>query len=348
MTDRAAARDLFRDVVAMAPMATGGNLPYRRLCREYRADLTCSEMVLAHKLVRGSRREMPLLRRHESEGPFGIQIAGSKPGILADGARLAVEHGADYVDLNFGCPIDVMVRKGIGAALLKRPGRLASLVAAVREAVDVPLLVKIRSGWSEAKINAVDVARQAAEAGADAISVHGRTREQRYRRDAVWEVIDAVARAVDVPVLGNGDLLTVWDLADRRATTAVAGFVVARGALIKPWIFREMREGVAWYPTVAERWGVMRRWFELATEHFGDDETGLERVERFFLWHVGFWHRYRPHTEADWAETRPGSLIQTRDAWAGDDAEERLLASDDEADHARLWRRLLDRDHPGA
>ncbi len=328
-------------------MAMGGNLPYRRLCKEFGADLTCSEMILAHKLVKGSRRELPLLRKHSTETPFGIQIAGSKPPIMAEAARQAVENGADYVDLNFGCPIDVMVRKGIGAAALKRPGRLVAMIEAVREAVDVPLLVKIRTGWSEDKINAVDIAVKAAAAGADALSVHGRTREQRYRRDADWVVIDEVARSVDIPVLGNGDILTVWDHQKRRAETAVAGVVAARGALIKPWIFRELKDGEPWHPTVAERWGVLRRWFELATEHFGDDEQGLERVERFFLWHQGFWHRYRPHTHQDWLAAQPGSLIQHRDDGPGDDPEERLLAGADEADHRLIWARLLDRDHPG-
>lgn len=348
MSDRTAARDLFRGVTALAPMAMGGNLPYRRLCREFGADLTCSEMVLAHKLVKGSRRELPLMRKHADEAPYGIQIAGSKPDIMAEGARLAVEHGADYVDLNFGCPIDVMVRRGIGAAALKKPGRLRAMVEAARAAVDVPLLVKIRIGWSEQKVNALDVAALAAEAGADALSVHGRTREQRYRRDADWSMIDAVAQSVDIPVLGNGDILWPWDREAHLAETAVSGVVVARGALIKPWIFRELKSGEAWHPTVEERWGVMRRWFELACEHFGDDEKGLERVERFFLWHIGFWHRYRPHTREDWEAARPGSLIQNRDAWPGDDPEELLLASDDEAVHQRLWARLLDRDHPGA
>jgi len=348
MTDRTEARDLFRAVVAMAPMAMGGNLPYRRLCKEYGADLTCSEMILAHKLVKGSRRELPLLRRHESETPFGVQIAGSKPPVMAEGARIAVEHGADYVDLNFGCPIDVMVRKGIGAAALKKPGRLTAMVAAAREAVDVPLLVKIRIGWSAEKINAVDIALKAQEAGADALSVHGRTREQRYRRDADWSVIDEVARAVDIPVLGNGDVLTVWDHRLRREETAVAGVVAARGALVKPWIFRELKSDEPWFPSVEERWGVLRRWFELACEHFGDDEKGLERVERFFLWHQGFWCRYRPHTREDWEAARPASLIQSRDDVICDDPEERLLASGEEADHGRIWARLLDRDHPGA
>jgi len=346
MSGRSAAQDLFRDVVALAPMATGGNLPYRRLCREFGAEMSCSEMVLAHKLAKGSRRELPLLRRHESESPFGIQLAAGKPAAMAEGVRAAAGHDPDYIDLNFGCPIDVMVRRGIGAAALKRPARLAAMIAAARAATDLPLLVKLRIGWSEKKINAVETARVAAAEGADALSVHGRTREQRYRRDADWSVIGEVAESVDIPVLGNGDILLPVDRARHLAETRVSGVVAARGALIKPWIFRELRSGEVWHPTVAERWSVMRRYFELAAEHFGDDETGLARVERFFVWHLGFWHRYRPYADADQIAS-DGPLIQRREAWETDDPEARLLASDREADHRLIWRRMLDRDHPG-
>lgn len=344
---RERAQAMFRDVVAMAPMATGGNLPYRRLCKEFGADLTCSEMVLAHKLVKGSRRELPLLRRHESETPFGIQIAGSKPEVMAEGARIVEQQGADYLDLNFGCPIDLMVRKGIGAAALKRPAKLAAMIRAARAATELPLLVKLRVGWSEEKVNILETARIAAAEGADALSIHGRTREQRYRRDADWSLIDAAARAVDIPVLGNGDVLTVWDHRRRRAETAVAGVVLARGCLIKPWLFRELKDDAPWHPTTAERWGVLRRWFDLACEHFGDDAKGLERVERFFLWHQGFWCRYRPYDEADW-KLSEGSLIQRRDGWPLEDPEALLLASEDEADHRVVWERLRSGDHPGA
>ncbi len=347
MSDRHTARDLFRDVVALAPMAMGGNLPYRRLCREFGAEMTCSEMVLAHKLVKGSRRELPLLRRHESESPFGIQLAAGKPAVMGEGVRVAAEHGPDFIDLNFGCPIDVMVRRGLGAAALKRPARLAAMIAAAREATDLPLLVKLRAGWSERKVNAVETARIAEAEGADGINLHGRTREQRYRRDADWSVIGEVADAVTIPVLGNGDILLPGDRARRLAETNVSGVVIARGALIKPWIFRELRSGEVWHPTVPERWGVMRRWFEMAAEYFGDDEKGLGRVERFCLWHLGFWHRYRPWSDADQAASET-SLIQQRDDTAADNPEDRLLRSEREEDHRLIWRRLLDRDHPGA
>ncbi|MCP4571046.1 MAG: tRNA-dihydrouridine synthase family protein [bacterium] len=344
--DRSERQDFFREVVALAPMAKGGNLPYRRLCREFGAERTCSEMILADKLVRGGER--PLLRHHASEDAFGIQLAGKRPEVMADAAQMAVEHGARFVDLNFGCPIDLVVRKGAGAALLRKPAKLAAVVAAVREATDLPLVVKIRLGYSSEKLNCVTVARRAVEAGADAVVVHGRTRAQRYRHSARWDLIDQVAREVDVPVIGNGDIYTPWDLELRRRETGVRSFLVARGALIKPWIFRELATGEAWIPTVAERWAVLRRFVDFALEYFGDDERGLVRVERFFVWHMGFWHRWRPWTVADHAAHQPESLIQARAPQVDGDGDEALLASADEAVHDRVFRRVLDRDFPTA
>lgn len=342
--NRSDARDFFRDVIAMAPMAMGGNLPYRRLCREYGAVRTCSEMVLADKLVKGGER--PLIRHHESETDFGVQLAGKRPGVMAEAALIAVVAGAKFIDLNFGCPIDLVVRRGAGAALMKRPSRLAEVVAAVRRAVDVPLSAKLRLGYSESKMNVVDLAKRAQDAGADAVGVHGRTRNQRYRLNARWDMIDEVAKAVDIPVLGNGDLLTPWDLEHRRAETTVTSFLVARGALVKPWIFRELEEGRSLDPTVPERWTVLRRYCELALEHFGDDEKGTGRARQFFLWHWKFWHRYRPWTAEEFADHWPDSLIQARNPSVAGDPDTVLLASNDEADHQLIWQRVLDSDFP--
>jgi tRNA-dihydrouridine synthase 3 len=342
---RREARDYFRGVIAMAPMATGGNLPYRRLCAAYGAERTCSEMIVADKLVRGG--EGPLLRHHPDEADFGVQLCGKRPEILAEGARRAVAAGARFVDLNFGCPIDLIVRRGAGAALLKRPRRLQQLVAAVRGAVSVPLSVKIRSGFSEERINAVEVGRRVEDAGADALVVHGRTRAQRYRRAADWGLIGAVAEALTIPVIGNGDILTPWDVARHRRETAVTSFLVARGALIKPWIFAEMQAGTTLEHTPPMRWAMMRRYYEFATEYFGDDARGQRRVERFFLWHLKFWHRYRHHDEADWrAAEHP--LLQEREPTVRGDAEAELLASSDEEDHRRVLRRVVAGDYPGA
>ncbi len=325
-------------------MAMGGNLPYRRLCRQYGAVRTCSEMVLAHKLVKGGER--PLIRHHPDETDFGVQLAGKRPEVMAEAALIAVESGARFIDLNFGCPIDVVVRRGSGAALLKRPAKLAEVVAAVRAAVAVPLSVKLRLGYAEKKLNVVDLARRVEDAGADAAAIHGRTRNQRYSRSARWDLIDETQRAVGMPILGNGDLLTVWDLQKRREETCVRSFLVARGALKKPWIFEEFATGQPIYPDVPARWAIMRRYFELACEHFGDDEKGLGRVQRFFLWHLKFWHRYHPWTKAEHTAQWPDSLMQSRNPSRTGDGDAALLASSDEADHELIWRRVLDTDYP--
>lgn len=344
--ERDSAREFFTGIVALAPMAQGGNLPYRRLCREFGAVRTCSEMVLAHKLVKGGDR--PLLRHHDSETDFGVQLAASRTEVMIEAVGIALEHGARFIDLNFGCPIDLVCRKGAGAALLKRPARLAEMVAGVRAATDVPLSVKIRLGYTEDKLNCVKVAQLVEEAGADAVTVHGRTRAQRYRMSARWELIDEVARSVAIPVIGNGDLLTPWDLRRRRQETAAHSFLVARGALIKPWIFQEMAEGRPLDPDLPRRWAILRRYVDLASEHFGDDAHGLQRVKRFFLWHWQFWNRYRPWTEADFQAQLPDSLIQAREPQVEGDPDLVLLASALETDHEVIWQRVLDRDYPTA
>jgi tRNA-dihydrouridine synthase 3 len=341
---RESARNFFSGNVALAPMAQGGNLPYRRLCRRYGAVRTCSEMVLAHKLVKGGER--PLLKHHPEEDDFGVQLTASRREVMVEAVSIVLEHSPSFIDLNFGCPIDLVCRRGAGAAMLKRPQRLQDVVAGVRERTELPLSVKIRLGYSQEKMNCVKIAQLVQEAGADAVCIHGRTRAQRYRLSSSWELIDEAARAVDIPVIGNGDLLTHWDLERRRRETAVSSFLVARGALIKPWVFQEMAEGRALDPTLAQRWAMMRTYHELATEHFGDDEFGQKRVKRFFLWHLKFWHRYYPWTGEDFEEILPESLIQARNPEPGDDPDLKLLASPEESDHEVIWQRLLDRDYP--
>jgi len=342
--ERPAAREFFSGIVALAPMAQGGNLPYRRLCRQYGAVRTCSEMVLAHKLVKGGER--PLLKHHESETDFGIQLTSSKTEVMVEAVKIALDHGAKFIDLNFGCPIDLVCRKGAGAAMLKRPNRLGEMVAAVRALTEVPLSVKIRLGYTNTKLNCVGVAQVVEQAGGDAVTVHGRTRAQRYRMSARWDLIEEVAQTVSIPVIGNGDLLTPWDLQRRRQETSLHSFLIARGALIKPWIFQELAEGKPLDPGLAERWAIMRRYYELATEHFGDDDFGQKRVKRFFLWHLKFWHRYHPWTEADHLEQYPDSLMQARNPEIEPGTDLALLASDQEADHEVIWQRVLDNDFP--
>jgi tRNA-dihydrouridine synthase 3 len=303
----------FAGKVWLAPLTLGGNLPFRRLCVELGAEVTVSEMVVVKKLLKGKSSEFALLRRHASEPFFGVQLADRAPDSLVEGARLAEARGASFVDLNCGCPINEMTRRGLGSSLLQKPGRLARLVSAMVSALSVPVTVKLRLGWHEGKENVVELARACEEAGASAIAIHGRTREQRYSRAADWDAIGRVAAERGVPVVGNGDILTHYEARVRWRRSGVSSVMLARGALIKPWLFREVREGREWLPTAEERLSLLWRFVELLREHFGTDERGRERTLRFLPWHLGFFCRYRPLPEADYAaEAEAHPLLQTR------------------------------------
>jgi tRNA-dihydrouridine synthase 3 len=173
--------------------------------------------------------------------------------------------------------------------------------------------VKLRLGWHEGKENVSTIARVCEETGADAIAVHGRTREQRYSKAADWDVIGRVAAERGIPVIGNGDILTGYEARDRMARSGVRSVMLGRGALIKPWLFREIREGRTWLPTPEERLGVLWRFVELLREHFGVDERGQKRALRFLPWHLNFFCRYRPLPEEEFGESsRAHPLLQSR------------------------------------
>ena len=227
----------------LAPLTVGGNLPFRRLCVEMGADVTVGEMAVVKKLLGGSPSEFALLKSHPDERMFGVQLADKRTETLVEGARLAESRGARFVDLNCGCPIDQITRRGLGASLLRKPTKLGRLVAAMKGAVSIPVTVKLRAGWHEDKVNVSDVARACEENGADAIAIHGRTREQRYSKAADWDLVGKVAAERGVPVIGNGDILTPYEARERMARSGVRSVMLGRGALIKPWLFREIKEG---------------------------------------------------------------------------------------------------------
>jgi tRNA-dihydrouridine synthase 3 len=287
-------------------MTKGSNLPYRRLCAELGARVLVSEMVVARRLKQRRRGEFALIRRAPDEPCFGVQLAGNQPDEMAWAAMLAESRAADFVDVNLGCPIDHFTRKGLGAALGRQPARVQRIVDAMRRAVTVPVTVKIRLGWNATTRNYLDLARAAIDGGAAAITVHGRTREARYRHPADWDAIAEVAGAVTVPVIGNGDLLFAHDIQHRLTSSGCAAVMTARGALIKPWIFREVSNGY-WDITAEERLAIYRRYVELATAHWRGpvaadpdappgalDDYGRQRLREFLRWHVGFWVRYAP------------------------------------------------------
>lgn len=277
----------------MAPMTRGTDLPFRRLATEWGATVCVGEMAYAHKIVRGERSELPLIRRHPDERFFGAQLAGKHAEVMAEAARIAEDHGADFVDVNLGCPIDEATRRGFGAALLQRATRVAAIVAAMKAAVSVPVTIKLRLGWAADKPTFLKIARAACDAGVDAIALHPRSRAQRYRRPADWDSVRRLAEEVDVPVIGNGDVMSWRDAKRRREETGCAAVMVGRWALAKPWIFREHADERDMEPDPAARLEIVRRYVELCREHLRDDERGRARVRRFLTFHQDFFSRYR-------------------------------------------------------
>lgn len=328
-------RDTLHGALVMAPMTKGSNLPYRQLCQELGARVTMSEMALARRLKQKRRGEFALIRRAADERFFGVQLAGNKAEEMAWAAELVEARGADLVDVNLGCPIDFFTSKGLGAALAREPRRVRKIVEAMKLAAKrIPVTVKIRLGWNDEHRNYLDVARAAVEGGADAVFIHGRTRAARYTMTADWQAIGELAASVAVPVIGNGDLLFRHEI-DAGLATGCTAVMTARGALIKPWLFREAIEGDLDL-SGEQRMEIYRRYVALAKAHWGGDEHGVGRIREFLLWHLGFWCRYAPR-RAD------GSYpaMQRRESWTPRSPLEALLARSDAPAHGYLADRLL-------
>ncbi len=225
----------------LAPLAGVSDRPFRAICRAMGASFAYTEMVSAHGLVYGTEQTASYLDRDPEESPFAVQIFAGDPGILARGAEVAMQQGAGIIDINMACPVRKVCGSGAGASMGRDPRLVEAAVRAVVAAVPVPVTVKIRTGWDDVSVNAVDVARAAEQAGAAAVALHGRTRAQGYSGHARWELIGDVKRAVSIPVLGSGDVWTAADALRMRAETGCDAVLVARGAMGNPWIFRELR-----------------------------------------------------------------------------------------------------------
>jgi tRNA-dihydrouridine synthase B len=233
----------FRHGLALAPMAGNTNLAYRRLCRRFGAELTTTEMVSSRALHYNDEKSLGYLERGDDELPVAAQIVGNEPAVLASAARKVEERGFHLLDLNVGCPVPKITGCGGGSALLREPALAAECVAAMRAVVSIPVTVKIHAGWDDDHKNAPEFAAAVVAAGAQAVTVHGRTREQRYTGRADLDLIRRVAAAVDVPVIGNGDVVDVAS-AQRMAATGVAGIAIGRGALGRPWLFAQIAAAV--------------------------------------------------------------------------------------------------------
>ena len=225
---------------ALAPMAGVADRAFRELCMEFGAGYCVSEMVSSKGIAYHSKKSADLMELSAAEHPCAVQIFGTEPLTMADAARFAMQYHPDVIDINMGCPAPKISGGGSGAALMKHPDLCGEIVAAVSAAVDIPVTVKIRSGYDKDHINAVEIARIAEANGAAAITVHGRTREQFYAPPVNYEIIRDVKRAVGIPVIGNGDVTDALSAKRLYEDTGVDYIMIGRGALGNPWVFREV------------------------------------------------------------------------------------------------------------
>jgi tRNA-dihydrouridine synthase 3 len=357
-----------RGKVYVAPLTTVGNLPFRRVLVGLGADVTCGEMAMARQLLRGSASEWALTKRHPSEKLFGIQLAGCDPRELAKAAELVSrETDADFIDLNMGCPIAEVTDHGAGSALLQRPARIHQVVAAITAAApNVSLGLKMRTGWSDDKPVAHQVIRDL-KVGACAwrrrtvarspsrgeeqgqnlayVMVHGRSRLARYTKKANWDYVASecapAAMEAGLQFLGNGDVMSWMDYEMAVTSKAegghgvgapVAAALIARGALVKPWICTEIKERRVWDIAAQERLDLYRSFANFGLEHWGSDQRGVDNTRRYMLEWLSFAHRYVPAGILE----RPQHINERPPNFVGRSDLETLLASPS----ARDWEKI--------
>jgi len=276
----------------LAPMAGVSESPFRQICRRYGADVVVSEFISSVGISLGIERVLAEMRFEPVERPIGIQIYGADAGIMATAAGMVTElFQPDFVDINFGCPVKKVVRNNGGSGCLKDMTLVRGIIGAVRDATRLPVTVKIRSGWDETQRDPVDIALRCQEAGAQALTLHPRTRTQMYHGAANWNEIAAVAAALTIPVIGNGDIRTPADVLAMRQQTNCAGVMIARGSFGNPWLFAQARDLLAGRamrpdPSPAERFSTALEHARLALRLQGDTRKTALEFRKHFGWYT--------------------------------------------------------------
>ena len=280
--------ELPKEPLMLAPMEDVSNHMFRRMCKRFGADLMYTEFVSSDALVRNIEKTKRKLILFEDERPLGIQLYGKEPDALAEAAQIAEEYQPNLIDLNFGCPVKKIATKGAGSGLLRDIPRMIEITRAVVEAVKVPVTVKTRLGWDDNSKDIVDIAERLQDTGIQALTIHGRTREQLYTGDADWTLIGDIKNnpRMHIPIFGNGDVTTPQRARECFDRYGVDGVMIGRGAIGKPWIFREIRHylntgEILPPPSIKEHVEMILQYFKTNVEHIGE-RAGILHTRRHF------------------------------------------------------------------
>lgn len=276
--------------IALAPIAGVTDIAFRQVCRSFGAGYVETEMVSAKALSFNDKKSFELMELAGDEHPCAIQIFGNEPDVMANAAKLAVEKGADIVDINMGCPAPKIANNGSGSALMKNPSLCGEIVQAVKSAVDVPVTVKIRKGFDDETITAVDVAEECEKNGVDAVIVHGRTRQQYYSGQCDLDIIKAVKENVSVTVIGNGDIRDIKSAEKMLDYTGCDGLMIARASLGSPWVFKTLKEYfekgiIIESPSPEQRLKIMADHIELVCKYKGE-KMGMLQSRKQISWYL--------------------------------------------------------------
>jgi len=326
----------FAGKLYLAPLTTVGNLPFRKVCKQFGADITCGEMAMSTNLLQCSQAEWALIKRHPSEDIFGVQLCGGYPDTMTKVTELlSNECNVDFIDINMGCPIDLIYKRGEGSALMRRMNKLENIIKGMVKVSDVPITIKMRTGVTENKIVAHDLIPLLKEWGVDMMTLHGRTREQRYTKSADWDYINYCAEiSSPIPFFGNGDILSFEEVSRQKTS----GVMIARGALIKPWIFTEIKEQRHWDISSNERLDILKDFTDAGLMHWGSDFKGVENTRRFLLEWLSFLHRYIP---VGLLEVLPQKINERAPSYFGRNDLETLFISEKSSDWVKISELLL-------